>query len=571
MSRARAWHAALGAGAVCALLVAPATAGASLTVAASASPGVSTHSPAGPAKFVVQARPGRVLAAKAATRSAGGTPTGDLPVIDGFTATLSSTALRRVTADPAVRAVTANSPGKFATVSYAGGVVASDYSRTAGAYRAWRRGASGAGVTVAVIDTGVGPAASLSGRVFPGPDFSGEGNSRADSFGHGTVMAGIIAGSADSDDHADGPLAGMAPRARIVSVKVAGRNGAADVSTVLKAMQWVATFHDELDIRVVNLSWGTSSSQTAAVDPLDFAVERLWRLGVVVVVAAGNSGPADGTIRTPADDPAVITAGAYDDNQDTDQGNDSVPSWSGRGPTSEGVAKPDLVAPGQFVVGPLSRGSLIDVTFPQGRVGLDNIRGSGTSQAAAVTSGAVSLVLGRNPSFTPDEVKFAVTSTAKPISAASPTEQGNGRLAVDDALAADVTDAPIQQLAATGLGSLEASRSGRHIDTACPGESIPTTVVGEVDEHCQPWDAASWSAASWSAASWSADVWDAASWSAASWSAASWSAASWSAASWSAASWSAASWSAASWSAASWSANGFLADFWGATPPAIAP
>ena len=139
-----------------------------------------------------------------------------------------------------------------------------------------RAGNLGQGVGVAVIDTGVSPMTDFDNRLVHGPDLSGEGTT-IDSFGHGTVMAGIIAGSgADSANRSKGAYTGVAPGAHIVAVKTAGANGVVDVSTMLQAMGWVAAYKDQFNIRVLNLSWGVPSTQDPAVDPLNYAVERLW-------------------------------------------------------------------------------------------------------------------------------------------------------------------------------------------------------------------------------------------------------------------------------------------------------
>src|SRR5438093_5585441 len=241
----------------------------------------------------------------------------------------------------------------------------------------------------AVIDPGISNMNDLSGRIVNGPDLSGEGTT-IDTFGHGTVMAGLVGGNvADSN----GGHPGIAPKSWVVGVKVAGRNGAVDVSTMLWAMHWVASYKDQFNIRVMNLSWGVPSSQDPAVDPLDYAVERLWRLGIVVVVAAGNNGPNTGTIMKPGDDPVILTVGAYDDKQNTDPSDDSVPSWSSNGPTAQGVAKPDIVSPGRLLIATRSFGSYVEQTYPKALYAPSYIRGSGTSEASAVTSGPVALLL----------------------------------------------------------------------------------------------------------------------------------------------------------------------------------
>jgi len=482
-------------------------------------------------RVILRAAPGKMAAAATAVRAAGGRVGEQLPLVDGFTARLSPSAIRSVAADPAVRVVAADRTVRLAAGSFSGAATKSNYPESSGATVAWSRGVRGEGVGVALIDTGVANVADLAGRVDAGPDFSAEGDSRRDSYGHGTVMAGVIAGR-------DRAYGGMAPNARVVSVKVAGRTGVTDVSTVLAAMQWVATFRDAYGIRVVNLSWGTASTQSPSVDPLNYAVQRLWRAGLVVVTAAGNTGPVGGTITKPADDPVVVAVGAYDDKGNTDDADDEVTAWSSQGPTPEGTAKPDLVAPGRRLVAVRSPGSYIDQTYRSARVGTRYIRGSGTSHAAAVVSGGAALLLSARPELSPDQVKHALRASASPLAVATPTAQGAGRVACGSAMDVDASAAPVQHPDGTGLGSLEDSRGGRHVTTLCPGAETPTEIVGEQDVRCRPWSADSWSADSWSADSWSAD-------------------------SWSADSWSADSWSADSWSADSWSASGFLSAYWG--------
>jgi serine protease AprX len=156
-------------------------------------------------------------------------------------------------------------------------------------------------------------------------------------------MAGLVAGNGASGA---GGATGTAPEARVLSVKVAGADGAADVSTVLAGLQWVVSFRERYGIDVLNLSLGTDSTQSWQDDPLNYAVERAWDAGIVVVVAAANTGPAPGTIAKPGDDPWVVTVGAVDGQGTPGVGDDRVPDFSSRGPTRDGVAKPDVVAPG---------------------------------------------------------------------------------------------------------------------------------------------------------------------------------------------------------------------------------
>ena len=397
------------------------------------------------------------------------------------------------------------------------------FVRATGAPSVARHADDGAGIGVAVIDTGISPMADVAGRVVYGPDLSGEGRI-VDSYGHGTVMAGIIGGN--GHDSA-GAHAGMAPAATLISVKVAGRNGATDVSTVLQAMHWVDAYRTQFNIRVLNLSWGTPSTQSPAIDPLDYAVERLWRDGIVVVVAGGNAGPNPGTILKPGDDPMVLTVGAYNDGGTPGRSGDSMALWSSTGPTAAGVAKPDLVAPGRTLVALRSYGSAVEANNADSLVAPSYIKGSGTSEAAAVTSGAAALLLGVRPELTPDQVKRVLTTTAKPMAGVPTSSQGAGRLRLQGALGRNAGPTTWQQPVATGLGSLEASRGGQHVQVDCGEDGTSDVVVGEMTASCQPWTGSSWTGSSWTGSSWTGSSWTGSSWTGSSWTGSSWTTQEW--------------------------------------------
>ena len=535
--------------------------------------------------------------AAAAVRRAGGRVAAELPIVRGVAAEVRADRLDRLARDPAVSAVTANRYGRFFDYAADAATTASNFVRTSQAASAWTAGNTGAGVGVAVIDTGVSPMADFAGRLVHGPDLSGEGTT-VDSYGHGTAMAGVIAGSgADSAANVEGTHPGVAPGAHVVAVKTAGRNGVVDVSTVLQAMHWVSAYRQQFNVRVLNLSWGVASTQSPAIDPINYAVERLWSEGIVVVVAAGNSGPLAGTVTKPGDDPVVLTVGAFDDGGDGDPANDVVPDWSSRGPTAAGALKPDVVAPGRSVVSARSYGSSIEADYPSAAVAPSYIRGSGTSQAAAVTSGLVALLLAARPSLTPDQVKSVLTSTASPIALAGPAAQGAGRVQLAAALAA--TPSPVGQvLTATGLGSIEASRAGSHVVAECNG--VATDIAGEMDVRCDPWNPLAWTTSAWTGSSWTGVSWKGSEWTGVSWKGAAWSDATWTRVSWKDGTWTDASWEGSSgwtgagtttwtgvswkgsewtgvswkqgeWTGVSWKArpyNGFLTAFWGRTPPA---
>ena len=291
-----------------------------LTATATATSGTAwTAAPLDPS--VVLARTGHVADAVAAVRASGGEVGSPLPFINGFKARVSARAANALNHDRSIVSVTPDSKMSSASSSYDPTVAGASYAASSRATSAWSAGLTGRGVTVAVLDTGVAPVQDLAGRLIAGPDFSGEGNSLSDTFGHGTVMAGLIAGNGAASG---GAYPGIAPKANILSVKVAGHNGATDVSQILAAMQWIGTFASQDHIKVVSLAWGSPSHQSSLVDPLDYAVERLWGLGVTVVVSAGNAGPGPSTITKPGDDPAVVTVGAYNDSGTADNSDDAA-------------------------------------------------------------------------------------------------------------------------------------------------------------------------------------------------------------------------------------------------------
>ncbi len=442
-----------------------------------------------------------------------------------------------------------------------------------GVHKAWgksdhhKQKVTGRGVDVALIDTGVAPVAGLTGpeKVVNGPDLSFESqndNTRyLDGYGHGTHMAGIIAGR-DTDvergkEDDDEAFVGMAPDARIVNLKVATADGGADVSQVIAAIDWVVQHRQEggLNIRVINLSYGTHSSQPYTVDPLAFAVENAWRKGIVVVAAAGNDG-AGHQLTMPAADPHVLAVGAVDHAGTSARGDDVTGSFTNSGTPER---RPDLLAPGKSVVSLRTPGSYSDRAHPEGLVNGDEtdrfFRGSGTSQATATVSGAAALLLQQRPELTPDQVKYLLTSTADTLKEGGPS-QGAGVLDVDDALKAKTpaaSDAVQSWPSSTGTGSLEASRGGSHVVDPLDG----TVLTGEVDAMGARWVARSWRDLTTADRAWSEGAWNGRRWTGSGWTGESWTARSWREATWSGASWTGGDWSARSWRGDQWTADGW--------------
>ena len=435
-----------------------------------------------------------------------------------------------------------------------------------GASEFWKNGYTGDGVGVAMVDSGISPVPGLltPGKVVNGPDLSFESQSRflrhLDTFGHGTHMAGIIAGRDFSAPRwfqrgSSVPFLGMAPDAHVINVKVADANGATDVSQVIAAIDWVVQHRNDpdLSIRVLNLSFGTDGVQDYRLDPLAHAAEVAWRKGIVVVVAAGNGGYGSNKLNNPAYDPYVLAIGGADANGTYDHSDDTIPSFSSCGDATRG---PDLVAPGKSVVSLRSFFSTADRLNPAARVGNRFFRGSGTSQAAAVVSGAAALLIEQRPAVTPDQIKALLTSTANGLEEASAACQGAGILDLREALGAPTPNAIQNHAVSTGLGSLDAARGSARITD----EGV--VLEGEIDVFGNAWDAASWAAKSWSGSAWTGGTWNGKSWTGSSWSGKSWSGKSWSAIDWLQGSWSGESWSGKSWSSKSWSGKSWSSDQW---------
>ena len=438
-----------------------------------------------------------------------------------------------------------------------------------GAPAAWAAGATGHGIDVAVLDTGVTPVAGLSGsdKLVYGPDLSFDSqdpdHAFIDGYGHGTAMASIIGGN---DGTATG-YKGVAPDSRIVSVKVGASNGAVDVSQMIAGIDWVtAHAHDNgLNIRVLNLSLGTSSTQSATIDPLAHAAEQAWKQGIVVVVAVGNDGVNTKNVATPATDPYVLAVGADDARGTVDVGDDSVATFSQRGTDGRHA---DVVAPGTYIMGLASPGSVLAVNNPGAVFDDRYLRGSGTSHAAAVTSGVVADLLSARPDLTPDEVKAVLKSTAVDVTTRDTNFDGEGVVQLPAALAAAVPAGSTQTYASsTGTGSLEAARGSSHVILG------GVALTGEQDIFGQPWSAdaawaggtfngSTWSGNAWTGSTWSGNAWTGSTWSGNAWTGSTWSGSTWSGSTWSGSTWSGSTWSGSTWSGSTWSGSTWSGSTW---------
>jgi len=282
-------------------------------------------------------------------------------------------------------------------------------------------GVTGQGVVVAVLDSGISSHKALGGKVIASVSMVA-GEPVTDEYGHGTHVAGIIAGTGS---YAAGVTSlytgGIAPSAQLVNVRVLGDDGVGNTSDVIAGIDWVIANKSKYNIKIINLSLGHAVTEPVMYDPLCAAVERAYRAGITVVAAAGNAGKlADGTpvlggIASPGNSPYAITVGATNTWGTGSRADDTVTTYSSRGPTKwDNVAKPDLAAPGNKIISLEAAGSYIATNYPSEHIAGSGTNGylrmSGTSMSAPMISGAAALLLQAQPSMKPNQVKFVLQS-----------------------------------------------------------------------------------------------------------------------------------------------------------------
>ena len=468
-----------------------------------------------------------------------------LPLVNGVLANLTKVEVKQLSA---TYAVSPDAPVMTSMVPAKGGhgpppkqQLDNVFPQVTGASSVIANNNSGQGVSVAVVDTGIADLPDFAGRLLPGVDFTTENNPHLDSYGHGTFVAGLIAGSGASSN---GVYVGEAPGANLVPVKVAGASGSTTVSTLIQALEWIAA--DTTDnIRVINMSIGAIPQGPTQLNPLDQAVEAMWRSGFVVVTSAGNNGPSRGTVTSPGDDPLVITVGALDDKDTVSAGDDAVPSFSSNGPTSwNGWWKPDLLAPGKSVVSVMAPNSVIWNTYTSARVGTANFVGSGTSFAAAITSGAAAMLFADNASATPDNVKAALLTTTNPGPGSSqdPFQQGHGVLDVaraidepDVTLAQDVSSISVP-LAGAPISLVSTQFVSTWADTAVllghPLQYVwpfPYSGVATTSPFFQSsaWNSSAWNSSGWNSSAWNSSAWNSSAWNSSAWNSSAWNSSAW--------------------------------------------
>ncbi len=462
-----------------------------------------------------------------------------LPLVSGVLADVPSVSLGVLGAVPGVL-VTPNLPVSVeaATTGYsatAGRAPASVFPGVTGATQLAANGVTGAGQTVAVLDTGISNLPDFAGRLIDGVDLSGEGNPFHDSYGHGTFVAGLIAGNGASSG---GQYLGEAPGANLVSVKVAGSSGQTDLASVILGVGWVVDHRVSDHIGVLNMSLGAMPFTSTVLNPLDIAVEAAWHSGVAVVTSAGNAGPFNGTILTPGDDPLVITVGALDDNGTVAATDDVVGDFSSVGPTNpDGWFKPDLVASGRSVVSLRAPGSTVDRNFPSARIGTGNFVGSGTSFSAAITSGAAALVLQGATVTSPDAVKARLLGTTNPGPLGNPFVDGHGSL--------------------NAYGA--ATAPAMTLNQSTP---ILPTLPGVTVSLANTWSVSTWNGGGWNGGGWNGGGWNGGGWNGGGWNGGGWNGGGWNGATWNGMVWAGAAWTGGGWNGATWNGGGWNGSAW---------
>jgi serine protease AprX len=476
------------------------------------------------------------------------------------TPTAEPTATPAPTPTPEITAATSSeSPSPNPTAPTQGSAV---YSHVVNADQVWSQGTTGRGVTVAVLDSGVAADPDLvqpTNRILASVNFADE-RLVSDPGGHGTHVAGIVAGNGG---RSDGQFIGVAPEANIVDVRVLGRTGSGRISSVVRGIEWVLAHRTAYNIRVLNLSFGAPTPTSYRTDPMSAAIEIAWRRGLVVVVAAGNGGPGRDTVASPGIDPYAITVGATDDNGTITPRDDTLAPFSSWG-SAESNAKPDLVAPGRRIVSLRVQGSALDLLYPDRLVVLPNgstyLRLSGTSMATPVVAGAVALLLQRRPNLSPDQVKALLVGATQPygqdsgVSLPDPIADGSGLLDVRGAIQSDAGTSSggvgntVVAGAFNGLNGLQAraNRGLRPADAFARAllpclRGLPLRwkdpTLGGIAWESLTWDSVAWDSVAWDNFEWDSVAWDSVAWDSVAWDSVAWDSVAWDSVAWDSIAW----------------------------------
>src|SRR3954447_23310480 len=464
---------------------------------------------------------GEKRAAKLVRRH-GGTVVSRVPLIHGLAVNVPAKQARSLAKDKHVAGLTLNT--RVHSTSVSPDKLGTTYPKTIRATKVWERGITGRGVGVAVLDTGIaGSQPDFVGRIVANVVTSPGATTAADGFGHGTHVAGIIAGNSFNRAPKDpfyGKYVGVAPESNLIAIKAADDAGNATVLDVINGIAFAVDHKAAFNIRVLNLSLSADTPQSYKTDPLDAAVEYAWQRGIVVVAAAGNRGVASDAVKyAPANDPFVISVGGIDET--ANYGSGKRADWSSTGTTQDGVAKPEVLAPGAHIVSVLAPGSAFLQLCPNCAIGGQYFKAGGTSMAAPVVAGAAALLLQARPALTPDQVKALLMGTDKWVAG----ESKGGQIDIERAVYTPTyAVAPVNRylqpnylidsLTRTGQDISQWTRSSWSTATGALNAGWArsswscgtcTAVGGAIDPQRSSWSRSSWSSAGEDASSESAD------------------------------------------------------------------
>lgn len=330
----------------------------------------------------------------------------ELPLINGYAGNMNTETIYKLVASSDIEYISFDSK-VYALLDIATPTIETNFPH--------KRGYEGEGITIAVIDTGVVAHHDLTrptNRIVEFVDLVNGKDKPYDDNGHGTHVTGIIAGNGYSSNK---KYVGAAPKANILSIKALDESGGGSISDIIQAISYAIETKDKYNTKIINLSLGTPANSSSNRDPLSRAVEKATKAGLVVVTAAGNSGPEPKTILSPGISKYAITVGAVDDKQTIDTSDDTIAPFSSRGPTLEGLKKPDIVAPG-VNIDSLSNESVDKY-----------VSLSGTSMATPLVSGSIALLLNKEKDLSPSQVKKRLMTSTLDLER-SWQEQGAGML-----------------------------------------------------------------------------------------------------------------------------------------------
>ena len=459
--------------------------------------------------------------------------------IDGAQATLTGKQILRIAKNGIAQSIMSNE-----TVKMSGPPLLESNGQlwpwATGAPVDWLKQSPDAG-TIAVVDSGMDMTrtADFDNRILGQVNMASMSpNSPGDGYGHGTFVGSIAAGGAPG-------YAGVAPKAELLSIDVMNDQGQATVGDVIKAADWILANKTKYNIKVANFSLHAVNKASILFDPLDRAVEKLWLNGVVVVAASGNYGTAgtpSGVNFAPGNDPFVITVGATDIGTSLGAGDDVAAPFSAYGYTPDGFSKPDIAAPGRYMIGAVPVGSVLTKLKPANVT--DPVKGymqlSGTSFAAPVVAGAAAELMAQHPDWTPDQVKGAlmVSATPEPLAA-------KGSLGVGD----------------VNIASARWYRRTPPNPNAGLNQFVAAGVDGTRTFNSAAWQTAALANKAWNAVAWSDAAWADAAWSTVAWSDAAWADMAWASIAYGTVAWSDVAWADVAWADVAWADN--------ATDPAV--